>query len=88
MNGLVRYTIGHGLAGLAEWAGTPGTVGGAVHGNAHFQGRLLSESVVSVEVAGPDGTVRELDVTRDGVRLRPQPAAAHAARWRCAPTSA
>jgi UDP-N-acetylmuramate dehydrogenase len=61
LNGLVRYTIGHGLAGLAEWAGTPGTVGGAVHGNAHFQGRLLSERVVSVEVAGPDGTVRELD---------------------------
>ena len=61
MNGLVRYTIGHGMAGLAEWAGTPGTVGGAVHGNAHFQGRLLSQSVVSVEVAGPDGSVRELD---------------------------
>jgi len=61
MNGLVRYTIGHGLAGLAEWAGTPGTVGGAVRGNAHFQGRLLSESVVSVDVAAPDGAVRTLD---------------------------
>jgi UDP-N-acetylmuramate dehydrogenase len=63
INGLVRYTIGHGLAGLAEWAGTPGTVGGAVHGNAHFQGRLISESVTSVELAAPDGTVRELSVT-------------------------
>jgi UDP-N-acetylmuramate dehydrogenase len=63
LNGLVRFTIAHGLAGLAEWAGTPGTVGGAVHGNAHFQGHLLSQSVVSVEVAGPDGTVRELDAT-------------------------
>lgn len=61
MNGLVRFTIAHGVAGLAEWAGTPGTVGGAVHGNAHFRGQLLSESVVSVEVAAPDGTVRELD---------------------------
>jgi UDP-N-acetylmuramate dehydrogenase len=61
MNGLVRFTIAHGLAGLAEWAGTPGTVGGAVHGNAHFQGRFLSASVASVEVAAPDGTVRELD---------------------------
>jgi UDP-N-acetylmuramate dehydrogenase len=60
MNGLVRYTIAHGLAGLAEWAGTPGTVGGAVHGNAHFQGRLISASVASVEVAAGDGTVREL----------------------------
>ena len=62
MNGLVRYTVGHGLFGLAEWAGTPGTVGGAVHGNAHFRGRLLSESVVSVEVAAADGAVRELRV--------------------------
>jgi UDP-N-acetylmuramate dehydrogenase len=66
VNGLVRYTIGHGQAGLAEWAGTPGTVGGAVHGNAHFQGRLLCESVVSVEVATADGTVREIDVREMG----------------------
>src|SRR5512136_820414 len=63
INGLVRYTIGHGLAGLADWAGTPGTVGGAIHGNAHFQGRLISQHVASVEVAAPDGTVRELDAT-------------------------
>ena len=61
VNGLVRYTIGHGLGGLSEWAGTPGTVGGAIHGNAHFQGRLVSETVASVEVAAPDGTVRQLD---------------------------
>jgi len=61
LNGLVRYTIGQGLSGLAEWAGTPGTVGGAVHGNAHFQGRLLSESIVSVEVATPDGARQTLD---------------------------
>jgi UDP-N-acetylmuramate dehydrogenase len=60
VNGLVRHTIAHGLAGLAAWAGTPGTVGGAVHGNAHFQGRLISGSVASVEVAAADGAVREL----------------------------
>ena len=61
INGLVRHAIGHGLAGLADWAGTPGTVGGAIHGNAHFQGRLISQVVATVEVAGPDGAVRELD---------------------------
>jgi len=60
INGLVRHTVGHGLAGLADWAGTPGTVGGAIHGNAHFEGRLISEHVASVEVAAPDGTVSEL----------------------------
>jgi len=63
INGLVRYTIGHGLAGLADWAGTPGTVGGAVRGNAHFQGRMISELVVSVCVAAADGTTRQIPVS-------------------------
>ena len=39
INGLVRWTIGRGLAGLEAWAGTPGTVGGAIYGNAHYGGR-------------------------------------------------
>ena len=39
INGLVRWTINRGMAGLEAWAGTPGTVGGAVYGNAHFKGR-------------------------------------------------
>ena len=37
INGLVRWTISRGLAGLEAWAGTPGTVGGAIYGNAHFE---------------------------------------------------
>jgi len=60
INGLVRWLIGQGLAGLEAWAGTPGTVGGAIYGNAHFQGRLISESVASVRVLQPDG--RAVDV--------------------------
>src|SRR5439155_15215215 len=43
INGLVRWTINHGCAGLEAWAGTPGTVGGAIFGNAHFGGRLIDE---------------------------------------------
>src|SRR5262245_47532611 len=35
INGLVRWTINRGCAGLEAWAGTPGTVGGAIYGNAH-----------------------------------------------------
>jgi UDP-N-acetylmuramate dehydrogenase len=66
INGLVRYTIGQGLAGLAEWAGTPGTVGGAIHGNAHFQGRTISERVIAVRVAGRDGAVRDVPVGEMG----------------------
>ena len=55
LNGLVRWTIARGLGGLEGWAGTPGTVGGAVYGNAHFRGRLLGNEVVRVGVAGADG---------------------------------
>ncbi len=57
INGLVRWTINRGLAGLEAWAGTPGTVGGAVYGNAHFKGRLIGELVDSVELLDADGDV-------------------------------
>jgi UDP-N-acetylmuramate dehydrogenase len=60
INGLVRWTISHGVAGLEAWAGTPGTVGGAIHGNAHFQGRLISELIDRVTLATASGEV--LDV--------------------------
>ena len=60
INGLVRWTITQGLAGLEAWAGTPGTVGGAVHGNAHFGGRLIGDLVVAVRLTTPGGEVREL----------------------------
>ena len=62
INGLVRWTINRGIAGLEAWAGTPGTVGGAIYGNAHFKGRLIGELVDRVEVATRDGEIRRLDV--------------------------
>lgn len=66
INGLVRWLIGRGLAGLEAWAGTPGTVGGAIYGNAHFQGRLISESVIDVRVLRPDGTVVDVPAPEMG----------------------
>jgi UDP-N-acetylmuramate dehydrogenase len=60
INGLVRWTIQRGIAGLEAWAGTPGTVGGAIFGNAHFGGRLIGELVESVRLAGLDGVSRDL----------------------------
>lgn len=60
INGLVRWTINRGLAGLEAWAGTPGTVGGAIYGNAHFKGRLIGERVKAVEVADPAGHVSRI----------------------------
>ena len=63
INGLVRWTVQRGTAGLEAWAGTPGTVGGAIFGNAHFGGRLIGELVESVRIACADGSTR--DVPRD-----------------------
>jgi len=66
INGLVRWTITHGVAGVEEWAGTPGTVGGAVFGNAHFGGRLISELISSVSVCNRNGVVSEVSVSEMG----------------------
>jgi len=63
INGLVRWTISHGLAGLEAWAGTPGTVGGAIHGNAHFRGRLISELIDRVTLAGIAGRIVDVGVS-------------------------
>ncbi len=60
INGLVRWTVARGCAGLEAWAGTPGTVGGAVFGNAHFGGRLIGELIDRVRVADRDATTREV----------------------------
>lgn len=60
LNGLVRWTINHGCKGLEAWAGTPGTVGGAIVGNAHFGERLIGDLVTEASIAAPDGTVRDV----------------------------
>ena len=75
LNGLVRWMIHRELAGLEAWAGTPGTVGGAIHGNAHFRGRLISEVVTAVGLIGKDGAVvrtprRAMDFGYDRSRLQ------------------
>lgn len=63
MNGLVRWTILQGCAGLERWAGTPGTVGGAIFGNAHFAGRTIGAHVAEVRLAARDGAT--VDVPGD-----------------------
>ena len=56
----MRWTINHGCAGLEAWAGTPGTVGGGIYGNAHFGGRLIGDLVTEVRVASRDGAVSDV----------------------------
>ncbi len=75
INGLVRWTINKGLGGLEAWAGTPGTVGGGIYGNAHYGGRLLGDLVVSVTLVTREGDVqvigqRDMEFGYDRSRLQ------------------
>lgn len=64
INALVRWTINHGWGGIEAWAGTPGTVGGAIFGNAHWKGTNISAIVASVRLARQDATILQVPVDR------------------------
>ena len=64
INALVRWTINRGYAGLEAWAGTPGTVGGAIFGNAHWKNTNIGDLVESVRLARPDGTLLQAPADR------------------------
>ena len=64
INGLVRWTINRGYAGLEAWAGTPGTVGGAIFGNAHWKTVNIGDLVESVRLVKPDGTLLQAPADR------------------------
>ncbi len=47
---LVDYSIQHGLSGLQKLTGIPGTVGGAVYGNAGAYGQTISDHITNVVI--------------------------------------
>ena len=61
LNGLVRWMVSRGWAGLERWAGTPGTVGGAIHGNAHFRGHLIGNQITRVGLIEATGAAFEVE---------------------------
>jgi UDP-N-acetylmuramate dehydrogenase len=67
MNGLVRWVVVRGLAGLEAWAGTPGTAGGAIYGNAHYAGRNIGDLVTRAGLVTRDG--RELTADRSDLEF-------------------
>ena len=67
---LVRWSVGKGLAGL-EWAvGIPGTVGGAVAGNAGAFGSSMADVAQGAELSSADGDTYEVSVAELGLSYR------------------
>jgi len=56
----IKYCTEHGLGGMEELYGVPGTVGGAVYQNAGAYGKEICEFIQSVEVLNQDGVIEEL----------------------------
>lgn len=50
---LIQFSIENGLTGLEKWTGLPGTVGGAVRGNAGCNGLETKEVMVRASVLDP-----------------------------------
>lgn len=70
LSDLAYWAVSRGLAGL-EWAtGIPGTVGGAVVGNAGAFGGYMGDVVRHLTVLGADDTVRELAAADCGFAYR------------------
>tara|TARA_B100001123_G_scaffold448970_1_gene612335 strand:- start:19594 stop:20541 length:948 start_codon:yes stop_codon:yes gene_type:complete len=93
LNRLIRWMIKRGLGGLEMWAGTPGTVGGGIHGNAHFRGRLIGERLLRVGLVSRAGAERvvdaeALDLSYDKSRLRESGEAILWAEFSCTNASA
>jgi UDP-N-acetylmuramate dehydrogenase len=61
VSSLVETLVTDGLAGLEFAAGLPGTLGGAIAGNAGCFGGAVGENVVGAKLVLRDGTVLEID---------------------------
>lgn len=54
---LVMETVNYGFSGLEPLVGIPGTVGGAVYGNAGAYGMEISALIKSITLLSPDGKI-------------------------------
>ncbi len=59
---LVTFAQENALSGIEYLAGIPGSLGGAIYGNAGAYGRCIADLLVEAEVIQPDGQVQKVGV--------------------------
>lgn len=69
-DGLIAHTLDKGLTGLEFASGIPGTVGGALVGNAGCYGHEIGEFLVEAVVLFPDGNLTTVGPETFGFRYR------------------
>ncbi|MBF0593981.1 MAG: UDP-N-acetylmuramate dehydrogenase [Candidatus Omnitrophica bacterium] len=57
LDALAEYAINAGLTGMTEFSGIPGTVGGAIAGNAGAYGAQISTPLINLTLLKPDNSV-------------------------------
>lgn len=70
LDALVAATLADGLCGLEFASGIPGTLGGALAGNAGCYGHEISELVEEITVLTADGAIERRDAGACGFRYR------------------
>ncbi|VGO12866.1 UDP-N-acetylenolpyruvoylglucosamine reductase [Pontiella desulfatans] len=64
LDDLARLAIGRGLGDISYCSGIPGTIGGAIAGNAGAFGQQIGDVVESVRLMEPTGEVREVEAEK------------------------
>ncbi len=67
LDALAQYAVNSGLDGMTTFCGIPGTVGGAIAGNAGAYGAQISDSLQKLDLLGPDGNITS--VPRDCIHF-------------------
>jgi UDP-N-acetylmuramate dehydrogenase len=67
---LVHYTKENGYSGIEGLAGIPGTVGGAISGNAGAFGCEIKDVLVSVEIMDTEGKIKKVKADKIGFKYR------------------
>lgn len=67
---IINLCIEHGLSGMEWLAGIPGSMGGAIAGNAGSFGCEIKDVIESVSLLMPDGGIKELSANDMGFRYR------------------